>query len=231
MDLFKAFRSQFDDPDGFYTVLANDTVSLVDRYQAVAGKRVVDVGGGSGHFAKSFRRAHAESCFVEPSWDELTTQGASPGYGVLADGMKLPFADGCFDISHSSNVIEHVSDPKAFFDELLRVLKPGGTMFLAFTNWYSPYGGHETAPWHYLGGERAAVRYEATVGHAPKNRYGTNLFRLDISEVLSWARRTPDADLIDAFPRYYPVWTKHVVAMPGVREVVTWNLALVMRRR
>ena len=228
--LFNAFRFQFDDPDGFYTLLANDTVALVDRYHPLAGERVLDIGGGAGYFAKAFRRAEAESCFVEPFWDELTAAGRGLGYGVIADGMRLPFADGTFDVTHSSNVIEHVTDPMTFFEEMLRVIRPGGTMFLAFTNWFSPFGGHETSPWHYLGGERAAMRYERTTGHAPKNRYGMNLFRLDISEVLAWARSAPNADLIDTFPRYYPVWTKPVVALPGVREVVTWNLALVMRR-
>jgi SAM-dependent methyltransferase len=145
--------------------------------------------------------------------------------------MKLPFADGAFDVSHSSNVLEHVTDPRAFFDEMLRVVRPGGTMFLAFTNWLSPFGGHETSPWHYLGGERAAIHYERKLGYAPTNRFGTSLFRLDISDVLPWARDNQNAELIDIFPRYYPAWTKHMVAIPGVREVTTWNLALVLRRR
>ena len=82
-----------------------------------------------------------------------------------------------------------------------------------------------------FGGERAAVRYERRMGHAPRNRFGTNLFRLDISEVLSALRSRPDADLLDAFPRYYPRWTRPLVAVSGLREVAVWNLVIVMRRR
>ena len=104
-------------------------------------------------------------------------------------------------------------------------------MFIAFTNWLSPFGGHETSPWHYVGGEWAAARYERKLGYPPKNRYGSDLYRLDIAEVLSWARNCEGAALIDAFPRYYPAWTKPLVAVPGLREIVTWNLALVLRRR
>jgi len=229
--LLKGFRSQYDDPEGFYTLLADDTVELVDRYHPVSESRVVDVGGGPGYFAEAFRRGGAESVFVEPFPQEMGGRGRSLGYGVVGDGLKLPFADGTFDISHSSNVAEHVTDPHAFLDEMLRVLRPRGTMFLAFTNWWSPFGGHETSPWRYLGAGRAVRRYERTKGHAPKNRFGTSLFRLDIADVLTWARHRQDADLIDSFPRYYPSWTRRIVVIPGVREVITWNLVIVMRRR
>ena len=229
--LLKGFRTQYEDPDGFYTMLADDTVELVVEYHPVAAQRVVDVGGGPGYFAQAFRRSGAQSVFVEPFWESMTSSGQQLGYGVIGDGLRLPFADGAFDISHSSNVIEHVGDPESFFYEMLRVVRPGGLMFLAFTNWFSPFGGHETSPWHYLGGEWAVKRYERKLGYAPKNRFGASLFRLDIADVLKWAKSTQQADLIDAFPRYYPSWTKGIVAIPGIREILTWNLVVVLRRR
>jgi SAM-dependent methyltransferase len=116
------------------------------------------------------------------------------------------------------------------FEEMLRVVRPGGIAFLAFTNWWSPFGGHETSPWHWLGAERAVRRYERRHGEPPKNRYGRSLFRLHIHEVLSWARDRPDATLIEAFPRYYPWWTRRLAGVPVVREVATWNLAIAMRK-
>jgi SAM-dependent methyltransferase len=229
--LLQGFRTQYEDPEGFYTLLADDTAALIDEFAPLTGRRIVDIGGGPGYFAQAFRRAGAESVFVEPFEDEMGDRGKALGYGIIGDGLNLPFADDTFDVSHSSNVIEHVTDPHRFIDEMVRVVRPGGVIFLAFTNWFSPFGGHETSPWHYLGGERAAVRYERKAGHAPKNRYGSSLFRLDIAEALSWARDRRDADLIDAFPRYYPKWTRPLVAVPGLREVATWNLVIVMRRR
>ena len=229
--LLQGFRTQYEDPDGFYTLLAEDTVSLVQEFHQVPGSKVLDVGGGPGYFAQAFRRAGALSVFVEPFWDALTEKGRALGYGVIGDGLNLPFADGTFDVTHSSNVIEHVTDPRRFLDEMVRVLRPGGVMFLAFTNWLSPFGGHETSPWHYLGGARAVRRYERKHGQSPKNCYGTSLFRLDIADVLPWVRHRRDADLIETFPRYYPRWTKPLVAVPGLREIATWNLVVVLRRR
>jgi SAM-dependent methyltransferase len=230
VELFRAFRAQYDDPDRFYTLLADDTVALTNQFEKLAGRRIVDIGGGSGYFAKSFRRAGASSVFVEPFQEALTDQGAKLGYGVMGDGMQLPFADGSFDISHSSNVIEHVSDPIRFLEEMVRVVRPGGLVFLAFTNWYSPFGGHETSPWHYFGGEWAARRYERRHGIPAKNRFGAGLYPLHVGRVLAWARSCADIHVVDAFPRYYPRWTAPLVRVPGVREVATWNLTLVMRR-
>jgi SAM-dependent methyltransferase len=139
--LLQSFRTQFDDPDGFYTLLADDTVELVKEHAPVIGQRVVDVGGGPGYFAQAFRRAGARSTFVEPFWESMTTQGRELGYGVIGDGLRLPFGNGSFDISHSSNVLEHVTDPMAFLREMVRIVRPDGLVFLAFTNWYSPFGG------------------------------------------------------------------------------------------
>jgi SAM-dependent methyltransferase len=228
--LLQSFRTQFDDPDGFYTLLADDTVELVKEHAPVIGQRVVDVGGGPGYFAQAFRRAGARSTFVEPFWESMTTQGRELGYGVIGDGLRLPFGNGSFDISHSSNVLEHVTDPMAFLREMVRIVRPDGLVFLAFTNWYSPFGGHETSPWHYLGGEKAAQRYERRLGHPAKNRYGVSLFPLHIRQVLGWARSLPDVEVLDAFPRYYPRWTRPLIKVPALREVATWNLAIVMRK-
>jgi glycosyltransferase involved in cell wall biosynthesis/SAM-dependent methyltransferase len=228
--LIKGFRNQFDDPDDFYTFLADDTISLIERYQPVTGKTVVDVGGGSGYFAEAFRRAGATSAFVEPEWDEMTQVGRALGFGIVGDGCFLPLADGSFDVSFSSNVIEHVKNPWLFLDELVRVVRPGGLVFVAFTNWLSPFGGHETSPWHYAGGEWAARRYERQLGYPPKNRFGESLYKLSIGEVLRWARRNRGVQLVDTFPRYYPDWTKPLVHVPGIREVATWNLVVVLRR-
>jgi glycosyltransferase involved in cell wall biosynthesis/SAM-dependent methyltransferase len=228
--LIKGFRTQFDDPDHFYTLLADDTIDLIERYEPLAGKSIVDVGGGSGYFAEAFRRASARSVFIEPFWDEMTEPGRRLGFGMVGDGCHLPLADASFDVSFSSNVVEHVSDPWLFLDELVRVVRPGGLIFLAFTNWLSPFGGHETSPWHYLGGEWAAQRYERKLGYPPKNRYKESLYPLSIAAILRWARRNTGTHLVDAFPRYYPYWAKAITAVPGVREIVTWNLVVVLRR-
>jgi SAM-dependent methyltransferase len=130
----------------------------------------------------------------------------------------------------SSNVLEHVADWRAMLAEMVRVTRPGGIVFVAFTNWLSPYGGHETSPWHYLGGERAAARYERKHGAAPKNRFGRSLYPVSVAAVLSWTRSAPGVTVVDAVPRYLPGWTRPLLRTPVLREFLTWNLLVVLRR-
>jgi hypothetical protein len=53
---------------------------------------------------------------------------------------------------------------------------------------------------------------------------------LSVADVLRWCEACEDATVLDTFPRYYPRWTKPLVRVPGVREILTWNLVVVMRR-
>ena len=76
---------------------------------------------------------------------------------IMGEG-QFDVADDSVDVAVSSNVVEHVRDQGALGEEMLRVVKPGGLVFISFTTWHSPWGGHETSPWHYLGGRRARRR-------------------------------------------------------------------------
>lgn len=49
---------------------------------------------------------------------------------VVADGQALPFGRDAFDCVFASEVVEHLSDPRAFLFEARRVLVPGGWMVL-----------------------------------------------------------------------------------------------------
>jgi hypothetical protein len=39
-----------------------------------------------------------------------------------------------------------------------------------------------------------------------------------------------DVDVIAARPRYYPRWCRALLLIPGLRELATWNLLLILRR-
>jgi SAM-dependent methyltransferase len=230
--LFRAFRKEQTDPDFFYGLLARDTIAQLASYTPLGGATVVDVGGGAGYFSEALGAAGARVLCVDCDAGEMTTRdGTMPEGAILGSALDLPLRDGSIDVCFSSNVLEHVPHPFRMADEMVRVTRPGGVVYLSFTNWLSPWGGHETSPWHYLGGHRAARRYEKRYGRRPKNVYGESLYAVSVSEALGWARRQPQATLVDARPRYLPWWAAPVVRLPGLREIVTWNLVLVLRRR
>jgi SAM-dependent methyltransferase len=231
VDLLGGFRIEQSDPDRFYEMLADDTVSQLRDHLDLDGALALDVGTGAGYMTRAMRAAGSTCYGIEYDLGELTWRGEPPTGIAIASALEMPFADRSFDVAFSSNVLEHVPDPWTMADEMVRVTKPGGIVYLSYTNWLSPWGGHETAPWHYLGGERAAQRYRAKTGNEPKNRFGESLFAVSVSDALQWARAHRDADLVAAIPRYHPSWAQWGVKVPGVREVVTWNLVLVLVRR
>lgn len=229
--LFRLFLREQTEPVAFYKGLAEDAMNQLARHTELAGRTVVDVGGGGGHFTAAFRERGANCYLFEPSSDEMLTGGQAPPGAVLADGYWLPVADGSANICFSSNVLEHVADPPGLIDELIRATKPGGLIYLSFTNWYSPWGGHEMSPWHLLGADFAARRYTRRYGRQPKHRVGDNLYRVHVGLILRLIRTRTDVEIVDALPRYYPRWCKFILRLPWVRELATWNLLLIMRRK
>ena len=226
VNLLGAFRVEQTDPARFYGLLARDSVRMVGEQGSLAGRTVLDVGAGPVQFAAAFAAAGARYVALDADPAELRTRPA-----IAARGERLPLADRSVDVCFSSNVVEHVPAPWRFADELVRVTRSGGLVVLAYTNWLSPWGGHETSPWHYLGGYPAAERYGRRDGHPPKNRYGAGLYPVSVAAGLRWATSRPDAELVDARPRYLPAYARALLRLPALREIATWNLWLVLRRR
>jgi 2-polyprenyl-3-methyl-5-hydroxy-6-metoxy-1,4-benzoquinol methylase len=52
-------------------------------------------------------------------------------HGTLAEAS---FPAASFDVVHASHVIEHVTDPSAFFHEIYRIVKPGGRFVVTTPN-------------------------------------------------------------------------------------------------
>jgi SAM-dependent methyltransferase len=228
--LFRLFLSEQTDPEQFYASLAEDTVEQVAEYCDLSGRTVVDVGGGGGWFTSAFRAQGAKCYLFEPDPSELHSRDATLPGAVIADGYWLPVRDGAADVVFSSNVLEHVPDPMGLIEEMIRATRPGGLVYVSFTNWYSPWGGHEMSPWHYLGPGFAERRYIRRHQRKPKHRVGDNLFPLHIGPVLRALQARQDIQIADARPRYYPRWCRLLVRIPGLREFATWNLMLILRR-
>lgn len=52
----------------------------------------------------------------------------------LVEGSTWPIEDGSLDMVLADYVVEHVTDPPAFFSEVVRILKPGGYFCFRTTN-------------------------------------------------------------------------------------------------
>tara|TARA_Y100000310_G_C20462298_1_gene705950 strand:- start:79 stop:777 length:699 start_codon:yes stop_codon:yes gene_type:complete len=54
-----------------------------------------------------------------------------PGVKIVGDANNMPFKDNFVDAVICESLLEHVLDPKVVLNEVYRVLKPGGMMYLS----------------------------------------------------------------------------------------------------
>lgn len=230
-ELWRRFRNEREDPAPFYRLLAAELVEKLERrHGALDGRRVLDLGCGPGWYTDALRAAGATVFPLEYDRAELTgPDGTAPRGALLGDAARLPFADASIDAVVCSNMLEHALDTAAALRELRRVLRPGGWAYVSWTNWYSPWGGHDMSPWHLLGPALGPRLYERRHGPPRKNRYGEGLFAVHIGPTLRLVRSIDGLVLDGAEPRYWP-WARAILRVPVVREVVTWNCVLHLRR-
>ena len=117
--------------------------AFVDRLLEIGGGgegRVLDVGTGPAHIPielcrrNGFVRVTAVDA-AKAMLDRATARIREAGFEgrirlVLADGKRLPFPDGAFDAVMSNSIVHHLADPRAFFREVKRLVKPRGVVFL-----------------------------------------------------------------------------------------------------
>ena len=120
-----------------------------DRLGLKPGDRVIDMGCGAGRHAFEMYRRGADVVAFDQDADELA--GVLELFGAMkeagevpvgaaadikeGDALSLPFADGEFDRVVCSEVLEHIWDDVTAISELIRVLRPGGTMAITVPRW------------------------------------------------------------------------------------------------
>ncbi|MFN4908304.1 MAG: methyltransferase domain-containing protein [Bacteroidota bacterium] len=98
-------------------------------------KTVLDVGCGRAWVARDLCPRGITVCSMDVSMTNprraLEKYPFANHCALVADAFALPFADQSLDVVIASEIIEHVPDPRAFVHELVRVLKPGGSLILS----------------------------------------------------------------------------------------------------
>jgi SAM-dependent methyltransferase len=229
--LWTLWRKERDDPEPFYSLLAREVVAdLERRYGPLRGQTVLDMGCGPGFYTAALRMAGAKVIPLDNSQEELELYGEAPEGAILGDAMALPLEDRSVDGVFTSNMIEHTPKPVAVFDEIERVLRPGGWAYVSWTNWYSPWGGHDISPYHYLGPRLGLRVYERRHGPPRKNRPGQGLFPIHIGTTLRDVTSRPGVVVDSVEPRYWPR-LRFITRIPVLREVATWNCVIRLRKR
>jgi ubiquinone/menaquinone biosynthesis C-methylase UbiE len=103
---------------------------LLVREADLVGRRVLDVGCGTGRVAAALHERGSRVWGAEPS-AEMAAQARARGVNVkIAPAEHLPFKDGWFERAVAWLVV-HLVDRPAAFAELARVLGPDGRLAVA----------------------------------------------------------------------------------------------------
>jgi SAM-dependent methyltransferase len=104
--------------------------ALRDALSGAPGPRLLDIGGGTGNYARALRREGWEPVVVDRSAEMLAWAAAKGLETVRADAQRLPFEDETFDASTMISMLHHVEDRDAALAEARRVLRPRGRLVL-----------------------------------------------------------------------------------------------------
>ena len=103
---------------------------------AIKDKQILDVGAGTGRLVSRLVNAGAEVTALDIS-DVMVSKLKAKSYklkAIVGDAEDLPFEVESFDIVIATFLIVHLKDLERFFDEVYRVLKPGGLFLVTNIN-------------------------------------------------------------------------------------------------
>jgi ubiquinone/menaquinone biosynthesis C-methylase UbiE len=229
---FQAYK-EFEEFQGYLLLkyLASEGISTHDF-------RILDMANGFGGQTNELSR---ESRYVvgldlnyppiKPSTDQ-----------ILADALHSPFGANSFDLILSASLIEHISKPMLLLEELYRILKPDGYIYLSFPPFYSITGGHSYAPFHYLGEKTAVLLSKIrkrvfkkkifgkveSLGESYSSAYDNwGLYRITIKEAKRLIRSSGFM-VIDQSTKWLPFNFSNI---PLIGEVLTWHVQFLLKKR
>lgn len=119
--------------------------------------RILELGAGGGFFAAELdRRGFSNLTLSDFTATTLAAlrERMPDAKLVGADGARLPFRDGSFDVVISTDVIEHIPEAEAHIADVARVLAPAGRYYVKTPNrrlaeaFYRLRGMHDAYFWH-----------------------------------------------------------------------------------
>src|SRR4051794_13970126 len=140
---------------------------------ALEDAEVLDLGSGLGAMSEELALSGARVTSLEPgaAWANLTRRRVerhTRKFRLLeAFGESIPLPSASMDVVVSLQVLEHVRDPEQVLSEAWRVLRPGGSFYLACENYLAFREQHYQVPWLPLLPKAIGALYLRALGRSP----------------------------------------------------------------
>jgi SAM-dependent methyltransferase len=204
-------------------------------------RRVLDLGSGLGGYTLEWQAQGGRVVALDLAAASPLVRQAGISFS-RGDAQRLPFISNTFDVVFCASLIEHVPHADWLLSATWRVLRPGGICYFSFPPFYSPRGGHEFSPFHYLG-ETAALKlarrdrniadwwyahYDITSSARSfaETFRGWGLYRVTIRRARRWIKEA--GFTVRHFgTRYLPV---NLAAIPVLGEVLAWHVQMILEK-
>jgi SAM-dependent methyltransferase len=164
---YYAYHMNFPTPkkDSFLKGIAKSILLLNSREEMKFDRpgKVLDIGCGNGWVLSQYKHKGWEVAGVEPSKvaAEIGNKAGLNIYnGTLLDAA---FPSDKFDFVRSNHSFEHIFNPNEVLDEIYKILKPGGKLFIGIPNYAGMNSKLAKKYWYFLG---APVH---TFNYSPRN--------------------------------------------------------------
>ncbi len=218
------------DNEEFYLLQARDALSWLENHGVAfnADTKCLDLGCGHGIVGAEIAKKGSQITFADQENYLISELKHHSFLKADIDSDDLA-ALGQYDLVICSNVYEHLTNPNRLLQTMPSMLRNGGYFYLTWTNWLSPWGGHEFSPFHYLGPRFGIRCYDKIIGKSRKHTPGVNLFPTYIGETVKAIHQVPGLKVLKIVPRYYPELGM-LMHIPLLREIFAWNCALLIQK-
>jgi ubiquinone/menaquinone biosynthesis C-methylase UbiE len=188
---------------------------------SVDGLRTLEVACGRGGFVRKLARSASFSCGVDFSFAAVSIgqkrwqamDSGTPATFTQGDAHALPFPDVFFDVVISCETIEHLPYPFKGLQELHRVTRPGGTLFLTTPNYFNFMGLYELY---------AKIRHPRRVPDQPFDRIQLFFQTRHLLKRAGWKILRSDGIVhqFPFFPGRNPVRIQSLESIPTLRKLL-----------
>jgi ubiquinone/menaquinone biosynthesis C-methylase UbiE len=137
-EYYDEFSHRYDDKrggsvrDGYHDLVDELELEFLARH--ASGGRVLEVGCGTGLLLAKMAKFASDAKGVDLS-PGMLSHARRRGLDVIeGSATELPFDDDSFDVACSFKVLAHIKEVRKALSEMLRVVRPGGTVVAEFYN-------------------------------------------------------------------------------------------------
>jgi len=133
------------------------------------------IGAGTGGLALVLNKKYNSQVFgIEPNQEALNIikikcnlNNIPENNFKLAYAENIPFKNNQFDFIHCHTVLEHVKNVSKSIDEMIRITKPSGHIYINTPNYSYPYEGHYKIPLPTFLSKKVCYLYLRLLGKSP----------------------------------------------------------------